>query len=159
MLPGQHRRTARVILTNKNGQFLLFLTHFDPEIGLPPRWITPGGGIDHGETELAAAVRELAEETGIQTSESDLIGPIWQTSGRWDWADGQNHHTFEDVFFELKDGKVLDSQIDQTSWTDDEHRDILQIRWWNLEDLIETAELVSPPGLAAFLASHFDKPF
>ena len=49
MQPGQHRITARVILCKPNGEVFLLLTHFDPEVGLPPRWITPGGGIDPDE--------------------------------------------------------------------------------------------------------------
>lgn len=71
-------------------------THFVPEVGLPPRWITPGGGIDAGETVLEAALRELAEETGIQSTPEALGDLIWKTEGRWDWTDGQNHHTFVD---------------------------------------------------------------
>lgn len=154
MLPGQHRRTARVLITDENGRILLFLTHFDPEIGLPPRWITAGGGIDPGETELETAIRELHEETGIQAQPEDLAGPIWRTEGRWEWADGQNHHTFEDVFFELKDPNKFDLQIHTDAWTDDERRDILEFRWWNIDDLIASGESVSPPGLAEFVKDH-----
>jgi 8-oxo-dGTP pyrophosphatase MutT (NUDIX family) len=57
--PGQHRPTARVVLHNPLGEVFMLLTHFDPEVGLPPRWLTPGGGIDDGESALDAAVREL----------------------------------------------------------------------------------------------------
>ncbi|MFM2385072.1 MAG: hypothetical protein RL166_946, partial [Actinomycetota bacterium] len=52
--PGEHRRTARVLLRKRSGEVFLLLTHFDPEVGLPARWITPGGGIDQGETILEA---------------------------------------------------------------------------------------------------------
>jgi 8-oxo-dGTP diphosphatase len=34
---------------------------------------TPAGRIDQGETPVQAAVRELNEETGLETSEKDLI--------------------------------------------------------------------------------------
>lgn len=55
----KHRPTARVLLVNPQDQVFLINTHFDPELGIEPRWLTPGGGIDEGESELEAAVREL----------------------------------------------------------------------------------------------------
>lgn len=148
--PGAHRPTARVILHNEQRQVFLLLTHFDPEVGLPPRWLTPGGGIDAGETAVDAAVRELFEETGLKTTPEVLGEPIWQTSGRWDWADG-NHHTYTDTFFQLK---VEGLKLDDSGWTDDERRDVLDFRWWNIEDLSSTADLVGPHGLADFLSGH-----
>ena len=151
MRPGQHRETARVLLTDRSGAILLLKTHFDPEVGLPPRWITPGGGIDEGETALEAAVRELWEETGLRVTENQLGGQIWRTEGRWDWGDGINHHTFADNFFELQVDRF---ELDKSGWTKDEHRDVLEIRWWTLPELIETAESVAPPGLVEFLKHH-----
>jgi 8-oxo-dGTP pyrophosphatase MutT (NUDIX family) len=151
MQPGQHRETARVILCKPNGEIFLLKTHFDPEVGLPPRWITPGGGIDDGETVAQAAVRELAEEIGIQLSEPQLGNMIWRTQGRWDWSDGQNHHTFVDHFYILQ---INDFELDDSGWTEDEHRDVLEHRWWNIMELKESGESVSPPGLVEFLASH-----
>ena len=38
--------------------------------------MTPGGGVDEGETWLTAAARELAEETGWQARPDDFRGPI-----------------------------------------------------------------------------------
>ncbi|MFM5904267.1 MAG: NUDIX hydrolase [Microbacteriaceae bacterium] len=151
MLPGAHRETARVLLTNRKREIFLLLTHFDPEVGLPPRWITPGGGIDAGETPLEAAARELREETGLAVSQSDLGQPIWITEGRWNWPDG-NFHTYKDFFFQLE---VDDFVLDQSGWTNDELRDVLEYRWWKLTDLLQSSESVGPHGLAEFLRNHF----
>lgn len=151
MQPGQHRETARILLSNRLNQYLLLLTHFDPEVGLPARWITPGGGIDAGETPLDAAVRELREETGLIVAPDELGEEIWRTDGRWDWPDG-NFHTYTDYFFALQ---VDSFEIDKSGWTADENRDVLEIRWWNAAELSETDELVGPHGLIAFLSRHF----
>jgi 8-oxo-dGTP pyrophosphatase MutT (NUDIX family) len=129
----------------------LLKTHFDPEVGLPPRWITPGGGIDEGETVLQAALRELAEETGLRAKPESLGDLIWVADGRWDWADGQNHHTYVDHFYLLQ---VDDLELDVSGWTQDEHRDVIEHRWWNLSDLKQSGESVSPPGLVDFLIGH-----
>ena len=151
MQPGQHRPTARVILRNQLGQVFMLHTHFDPEVGLPPRWITPGGGIDEGETAREAAVRELFEETGIHITDEQLGAQVWHTNGRWDWSDG-NFHTYEDTFFVVE---VSDFDLDDSHWTQDEFRDILETRWWNIADLLATSDSVAPHGLAEFLGDHF----
>lgn len=36
-------------------------------------WCAPGGHMEYGETNEAAAIRELKEETGIDTTSQDLI--------------------------------------------------------------------------------------
>ena len=148
--PGQHRATARVLLHNPQGEVFMLLTHFDPEVGLPPRWLTPGGGIDAGESVRDAAVRELREETGIVLSPDQLGEPIFHAIGRWDWTDG-NHHTYEDTIFQLQ---VEGFEIDTSGWTADEHRDVVRYRWWNPTELLESGEAVAPHGLAEFLVRH-----
>ncbi|QFZ23925.1 NUDIX hydrolase [Saccharothrix syringae] len=39
-----------------------------------PRWILPGGGLDHGEDPCDAVVREVFEETGYHASVDRLLG-------------------------------------------------------------------------------------
>jgi len=148
MQPGQHRETARVLLLDAQNRVFLLQTHFDPEVQLPPRWITPGGGIDPGETPRQAAARELFEETGLSVSEDDLGEQIWRQEGVWHWGDHVNSHSYVDYFFALK---VESFELNDSAWTDDERRDILQTRWFAIEDLVASDESVGPHGLVDFL--------
>lgn len=147
----KHRPTARVLLVNPSNQLFMILTHFDPELGLPPRWLTPGGGIDAGETPKQAAVRELFEETGLVATEEDLGELYWQTDGRWDWSDGIHYQTYTDYFFVLR---VKDFELNNAAWTPEEHRDVISWRWWSVSDLVVTDELVGPHGLARHIGDH-----
>lgn len=149
--PGEHRKTARVLLKRRSGEVFLLLTHFDPEVGLPARWITPGGGIDSGESALDAAIRELFEETGLRVDAELLGDSIGELEGKWHWADGKNFHTYHDTFFEFI---VDDFELDNSAWTEDEHRDVLEYRWWSQDQLQETAELIGPHGLVEFIMNR-----
>jgi 8-oxo-dGTP pyrophosphatase MutT (NUDIX family) len=149
--PNEHRETARVLLRRTSGEVFLLLTHFDPEVGLPPRWITPGGGIESTESVRAAAIRELFEETGLRITDEMLGSQVGEFSGRWTWADGVNSHSYKDYIFELF---VEDFTLDDSDWTTDEHRDILEHRWWTPEQLTNSKELFGPHGLVEFILNR-----
>ena len=148
----KHRETARIMLIDEENRIFLLKTHFDPEVGLPPRWLTPGGGIDSGESTLQAAVRELYEETGMTVSPEVLGEPVLVASGRWDWADGLNYHTYTDTIYELK---IQNFEPDTSGFTQDELRDILEYRWWTLEEILGSKEPLAPHELRAWLRSRF----
>jgi 8-oxo-dGTP pyrophosphatase MutT (NUDIX family) len=148
----KHRETARAFVVNPSGELLLMLTHWDPGTGLPPRWLTPGGGIDAGETVAEAAVRELYEETGYVISQEALGELEVSLPVRIDWADGRYETGFAD-FYRIQ--VEADFAIDNSHWTKDEHRDVIEWRWWKISDLIASGERVGPPGLAEYLQNHF----
>ena len=148
----KHRETARVMLIDEQNRIFLLKTHFDPEVGLPPRWLTPGGGIDQGETTLQTAVRELLEETGLKIEPENLGEPVLVASGRWDWADGLNYHTYKDTIYEHQ---VSSFEPDTSGFIQDEHRDILEFRWWSIEELLASEEALAPHDLRDWLRVRF----
>ncbi len=75
------RTAARVLLLDGDDRVLL-LSGTDPKVG-SRWWITPGGGVEGGETLPDAARRELAEETGLLLGADDLVGPIWRRVARF----------------------------------------------------------------------------
>lgn len=58
--------SANVIVENDSGELLVLKANYKPY------WSLPGGIIDHSETPLQAAARELQEETGLEITENDL---------------------------------------------------------------------------------------
>ena len=148
----KHRETARVMLIDEQNRIFLLKTHFDPEVGLPPRWLTPGGGMDEGETTLQTAVRELLEETGLNIDPEVLGDPVLVASGRWDWADGLSYHTYKDTIYEYR---VSNFQPDTSGFTQDEHRDILEFRWWTIDELLASEEALAPHDLRDWLRVRF----
>lgn len=72
--------TADVVVVREDGHVLLVRRGAEPFEGA---WALPGGHLDSGETPLDAAVRELAEETGVRVEPADLreVG-VWKDEGR-----------------------------------------------------------------------------
>lgn len=64
---------ARIVLLDEVGRVLLFRI-VDPLEYKLPVWITPGGGIEVGETMSQAASRELNEETGLEPARLTSAG-------------------------------------------------------------------------------------
>ena len=69
--PRRSRRASRVLITD--GESILLFTDTDPGIPGSRWWVTPGGGIDPGETAAQAAVREVAMAKLFATESAQRI--------------------------------------------------------------------------------------
>lgn len=64
---------AVVVSDDPAGQEQILLTRLSGATPSPGRWTLPGGGVDHGEHPLTAAVREVHEETGMEVDVDRLV--------------------------------------------------------------------------------------
>jgi 8-oxo-dGTP pyrophosphatase MutT (NUDIX family) len=141
------RKSVRVILLNRNREFLLFLSHFEPGSGLDPAWVFPGGGIEPGETAQAAAVREIFEETGLELAEDLFREPLEQITHPM--PDTRFFDAGEATFFMVD--LASDPEIRSDNWTADEHRDTVEHRWWQLEEVLSQKPWIEPFGAVEIL--------
>jgi 8-oxo-dGTP pyrophosphatase MutT (NUDIX family) len=134
------RQTVRVIMIA--GERTLLFEDSDPGIEGSRWWVTPGGGIDPGETEGMAAVREVAEETGYVLGEDELIGPVARRRVIHGYSD---QIITQDEAFYL--ARVEDFDVDISAHTEDERLTLLQHRWWARSELAETDAPIWPAEL------------
>jgi 8-oxo-dGTP pyrophosphatase MutT (NUDIX family) len=143
--PRVSRTTVRVLLLNPDGDTLLF-EDSDPGLNDTRWWVTPGGGIDPGETETQAAVREVAEETGFVLSPDDLLGPV----ARRHVVHGYSDQVIEqDEAFYLAQVETFD--VDVSAHTAEEQITFKGYRWFSTEDLRTTDDWVWPRELEEIL--------
>ena len=141
------RSAARVLVLDDAGRVLL-VRGSDPANRPGERWWFPvGGGIGEGEDARTAAVRELAEETGIAADPAELQGPVLRREPEFGWL-GQRCRQRELVFV-LRLARV--PALDRAGWTELERATLEELRWWGAGELAATGDTVYPPGLAAIV--------
>ncbi|MTG90455.1 NUDIX domain-containing protein [Cellulosimicrobium sp. BIT-GX5] len=140
------RRGARVLLLDDADRLLLVRGH---DLDQPERswWFTVGGGVDPGESDLDAAVREVREETGIVLDPATVVGPVYTRSAIFDFY--RQHCRQDEVLYLARvPGHVAASGLSRDGWTDVELDVVDEMRWWSLDDLRRVEIEVFPAGLA-----------
>ena len=139
----QRRVTARVLLLDPLDRILLLRGRFEGAGEAERFWFTVGGGVEPGESYREAAAREIQEETGITEFE---LGPVvWLREGLLNIP----HPVI--MIEQYIVARCEGAEPRRGGWQALEHELIDDIRWWTLEELQTTADLVFPPGLAALL--------
>ena len=83
------RLSSKAFLVDPDGRLLL-LDSTDPARPGTRWWELPGGGVEPGESELEALVREVLEETGLAV-EPVAVGPLqWTQKASFQWL-GRRH--------------------------------------------------------------------
>ena len=125
-----------VVISDANNILLL---HGQDKLG-HRWWLTPGGGLDAGESFEDAARRELREETG----QDFMVGPlIWTRRHIFTW-NGKPQDQYERFFVaRCRDEFAVAPAVPDTY--------IIGHRWWELREIQESNEDFTPGRLADLL--------
>mgnify|MGYP002620094336 CR=1 FL=1 len=134
------RNSARAVMVNERGEMLLLKFIF----GSKTWWVTPGGGLEEGESFEEALKREVFEETGVKL---DQIGP-------WVWT--------KEIVLEIEERTVLSheryylvrvagQELELGNMTELEKDTLLDIKWWSAAEIRQVA------GREPFSISRLDE--
>ena len=136
------REAARGVIVTPQGELLLMRLCL-PRLEL---WITPGGGIDSGETPEAALRRELLEETALDAA---AIGPhLWSRTVRI--AAGAVIFEQRESFYLIQARRYEPRFMGMPG---DKERDwFREFRWWRAGEIMDSSEIFAPRQLGELLA-------
>lgn len=137
------RHAARVLVVDPDDRLLLIRVQLEPPFD-GRLWLTPGGGLEPGESHLDGARRELWEETGLRAGD---LRPVWDRTYRFVHRGRRREHR-ERYFFM----RTATTDVAFTSLQADEIEQVLALRWWPLSEIrAATAERFVPHRLGWFL--------
>jgi len=139
-MPEMERVSARVLVVSPDRRALLL--RLEPGFRTP-FWVTPGGGIEDGESLEDAALRELREEVGRALE----IGPfLWTRDVVFDWEEWhvrQVEHTYL-----VRADEEFEAVVEHAHG-----EPIVASGWFDVAELRRHPETIYPDDLADRLAA------
>jgi 8-oxo-dGTP diphosphatase len=150
VLPVRLRAGARGIILDEDDRILLCRFEFNRADGRAVVWATPGGGVEQGESLLAALRRELDEEVGLVVDHDPPH--VWHQEvvqpGRMEGYDGVTNDYFliRTAAFTPR-GSMTDADLASEGVTG--------FRWWTMAEITayQGPDLFGPRGLSTALAA------
>ena len=144
-----YRHAVRAILLTPQNEVLLIRIRLPRET--QTFWITPGGGLEPGETAEEGLTRELLEELGL---ERFTVGPlVWRRQHTFSWypseVDAAQRVCQTEQFHVVHVPRFEPKMSDPV-----EFRVLQEFRWWSAEQLLNTQECLTPLSLAAIVADY-----
>ena len=152
------RLSAKAFLVDPDDRLLL-LDCVDPARPQVRWWELPGGGVEPGEEEVDALVREVLEETGLVV-DREAVGPLVWTQESTFLHRGERRFT-------RCHGRVVRASavvVAEPVLTEDERDTILGSRWFTSAELAASGDRFFPRRLPALLpqvlaGERVDEPF
>ena len=144
--PVIERRAARVLVVDAAGRVLM-LRGCDPADPGRPYWFTVGGGLEPGESVAEAAVRELAEETGLRLPIGEVGEPVWNDVTEFPF-DGRRYRQEQSWFLV----RVPSLDVDLSGFDEIERATVIRRgRGGRPADFAAASEPYYPPDLPVLL--------
>jgi len=137
------RKSCRAILLTPENEVLLI--KISNPTGKWSGWITPGGGLDEGESEIGGLTRELKEELGFTLNAPAT--QVWHRFHSFLWNDKMIEQ--HEIFYFVRANKF--NPRGDTALTESEMMEFKEMRWWALQDLEKTNEEIAPRAFAKLL--------
>lgn len=135
----QPRTSARMFLIDDDDRVLLMHERRDVGSDLS-HWITPGGGVEDGESLVQGAIREVYEETGIKVQLANQARPMYAESVVFTF-DGTTYDQINHYFLARIPSGLA---VEPAGHTAVERLVVIGHRWWTMAEL-DASEAIREP--------------